>query len=115
MDVEGHGGDGINAAGARLEFSSSRTRSAILIAEDVVEHHQGAPETRFHEWGNANAQALIDLSGDRNVIKKKGFWIVTKTYTAKRCSISVLLGDEATSSYSIDVRSQGVQVSPTIS
>lgn len=114
VDLSGQGGDGNNAVGAKLEFSSSRTHSAILIAEGVVEHHQGTPETRIQEWGSANAQALIDISGDRNVIKEKGFWIVTKTFTAKRCSISMLLEKDSTSSYSIDVRSEGVKVSPTV-
>jgi hypothetical protein len=36
-----------------------------------------SPATKFREWGSAQAQALIDLSGDRDIIKKKGFWIVT--------------------------------------
>lgn len=100
-------------AGGKLEFSSSKQRSAILVAQGDVEHHQATPATKIRQWASAQAQALIDLSGDADTIKKKGFWIVTKTFTAKKCSISLLLSKESKSSYSVDAKAYGVQVSPS--
>jgi hypothetical protein len=116
VDLHVHGSDGTNTvvAGGKLEFTCSEEHSAILVAEGVVEHHQATPETEFRRWGSANAQALIDLSCDQDVIKKKGFWIVTKTYTAKKCSISLLSGKDSKISYSVDAKSHGVEVGPTM-
>jgi hypothetical protein len=116
VDMKFHAADGTSmvVAGGKLEFTSSETRSAILVAKGNVEHHQSTPESKIRAWGSANAQALIDLSGDRDIIKKKGFWIVTKTYTAKKCSISLLLGKESKSSYSVAAGSHGVKVSPSL-
>ena len=101
-------------AGGQLEFTSSISRSAILIAEGVVEHNHASPATKLREWGSAQAQALVDLCGDRDTIKKKGFWIVTKTFSARKCSISLLSSKESKSSYSIDARAYGVNVSPLV-
>jgi hypothetical protein len=113
-DLDVHGADGAHhvVVGGKLEFSSSETLSGVIIAKGVVDHNQSTPETKIRAWGSANAQALVGLSKDQDVIKKKGFWIVTKTYTAKMCSISLLAGKESISSYSVDVRAHGVNVSP---
>ncbi|KAI9663916.1 MAG: hypothetical protein M1821_007407 [Bathelium mastoideum] len=116
VDLDIHAADGTQTVivGGKLEFSSSAGRSAILIAEGVVQHNQTTPATKFREWGSAQAQALIDLSSDRDIIKKKGFWIVTKTFTARKCSISLLTSKESKSSYSVDAQAYGVNVSPSV-
>lgn len=116
VNLDVHAADGTHevVVGGKLEFTSSETLSAILIAKGVVEHNQSTPQTQIRAWGSANAQALIDLSKDRDVIKKKGFWFVTSTYTARMCSISLLSGKESTSSYSVDAKAHGVNVSPGV-
>jgi hypothetical protein len=116
VDLNTHAADGTQTvvAGGKLEFSSSKRRSAILIAEGVVQHNQATPATKLREWGSAQAQALIDLSGDRDIVKKKGFWIVTKTFSTRKCSISLLSSKQSKSSYSIDAQAYGVNVSPSV-
>ncbi|KAG0645025.1 hypothetical protein D0Z07_9198 [Hyphodiscus hymeniophilus] len=116
VDLNVHAADGSQTvvAGGKLEFSSSKRRSAILIAEGVVQHNQATPATKLRECGSAQAQALIDLSGDRDIIKKKGFWIVTKTFSAGKCSISLLSSKQSKSSYNIDARTYGIDLSPSV-
>ncbi|KAJ5552383.1 hypothetical protein N7494_001761 [Penicillium frequentans] len=116
VNLEIQAADGTTAVivGGKLEFSSSQHSSAILIADGVVEHNQAAPATNLRKWGSAQAQALIDISGDHEIIKEKGFWIVTKTYCAKRCSISLLSSKESKSSYSVNAQAYGVRLRPTV-
>jgi hypothetical protein len=116
VDLHVHGSDGNKTivAGGKLEFTSTENPSAILVAEGDVEHHQAIPETEFRRWGSANAQALIDLSREQGVIKRRGFWIVTETYTAKKCSISIITGQDSKTSYIVDAKSHGVEVGPTM-
>lgn len=98
VNLDVHGADGTYhvVVGGKLEITSSETLSGVMIAKGVVDHNQGTPEINIRAWDSANAQALVDLS-DQEVIKKKGFWIIAKIYTAKVFSTSLLVGKKSTS------------------
>lgn len=75
--------------GFKLDFTSSKSKSAAFIAAPVVKSIL-AGEDRFHKWCKTNSAAILrNHSGD---IKNYGLWIIRKTCYTPRCAIAVWKG-----------------------
>jgi hypothetical protein len=73
--------------GLAFEFTSSVEESAILVTLGKITHSQMTETDKLRNWMFQNFEKVVKLSGAVDTVKKKGLWVVTKTYTAKEAAI----------------------------
>ncbi|KAL1856406.1 hypothetical protein Daus18300_010778 [Diaporthe australafricana] len=82
-------------------YQSFSREGAMLVTQGPVSFHQADPQPVFETWMDQHLPAL--LAGDHGaLIRKRGIWIVTRTYTATRCAVAVLQSRSATVSFAVD-------------
>lgn len=77
-------------ASVTLSFQSASERSAILAVENPVQRHQIGDEAAVLQWMANNAPAMLQRY--KAILKQHGVWVVTKTYTSRRCAVAVMSG-----------------------
>ncbi|KAK5997434.1 hypothetical protein PT974_02790 [Cladobotryum mycophilum] len=115
LSVQSHGAGG--AAGAtvaavpikasvRMSFESKNDVGAVLTTESPVWKHQMGHESSAVQWMANNTPEVIRRY--RSIIKRHGIWIVTKTYSTRRCGIAIMTGKSSTVEIGLEAGVQGV-------
>ncbi|KAK8036594.1 hypothetical protein PG991_001731 [Apiospora marii] len=73
-----------------LSFESVDDQSAILATENPVLRHRVDDEKAVLQWMTANAPKVLE--SHKPIMKRHGVWVITKTYTSRRCAVAVLSG-----------------------
>lgn len=82
-------------------YQSFSREGAMLVTQGAVSYHQADPQPVFETWMDQHLPAL--LAGDHGaLIRKRGVWIITRTYTATRRAVAVLQSRSATVSFAVD-------------
>ncbi|TFK44651.1 hypothetical protein BDQ12DRAFT_673333 [Crucibulum laeve] len=74
------------SASAVYSFSTDTDSGAILLTIPPVVHDRYYYESPFKNWVKHNAVTLLKR---RPEIKDYGLWIITSTYTTKKCAINL--------------------------
>ncbi|KAH8696411.1 hypothetical protein BGW36DRAFT_380944 [Talaromyces proteolyticus] len=82
------------SGGINIAFKSSENVGAVLITDPPVERKRLKRDLPALDWVLQNTRKLLDHWPE---ILSRGLWIVTKTYSVKRCANAVLTAkdDEA--------------------
>lgn len=110
--VEGKAPDG-TGAGIGWKYTSSRSDSAILATDGKITHEQTWETDKIRAWVYENIETIIEGSSASAVIRKKGLWVVTKTYLAKRAAIALLRSKDSNTYFGVRAATHGVEVSPS--
>ncbi|KAK3374776.1 hypothetical protein B0H63DRAFT_452613 [Podospora didyma] len=75
---------------------------AVLVTDGTVSYHQADPVGSFEEWMETNLKSI--LAGKHgSLVRKRGVWIVTRTYTAKRRAVAVMQTRDQSLTFNVDV------------
>ncbi|KAF3013211.1 hypothetical protein E8E14_005134 [Neopestalotiopsis sp. 37M] len=77
-------------ASITTSYENVGDRGAVLAVESPVLKHQIGDEEAALRWMTANTQRIMLSYG--SAMEQHGFWIVTKTYTSRRCAVAVMSG-----------------------
>lgn len=96
------------AAGVPIGFSflakvrNERRTGAILVTDGNITCHQADPTPVFEEWMEKNLTKI--LNGDHGrLVRKRGVWIVTRTYTAEKRALAVMQTTNDSREFGADV------------
>lgn len=91
--------------GAAFQFTSTKDNGAVLITRAPITHFDTGHDARqaFLDWMLVNTKHLLENAATRDTVKERGVWIVTETYSTKRCARRILATTESKASISIDV------------
>ena len=73
-------------ASAVYSYAIDRDVGAVLLTSSPVTHDRYCDTSPFTDWCKKNAQSILKRWPE---VKVHGFWIVTSTYSAKRCAINL--------------------------
>ena len=93
-------------ASLRLCVQCQNDEGAFIMADNPVSKHQIDDEGAAIEWVKTNAVGL--LKEYKSVIDKHGLWVVTKTYTSRRCAVAVMSSRSSSAELGISADVPGV-------
>ncbi|ROW02602.1 hypothetical protein VPNG_07838 [Cytospora leucostoma] len=93
-------------ASASVLFKTESENGAVLTSESPVTRHAIGEERSAVQWMVDNKSEMLRLHGD--VFKRHGIWIITKTYSTRRCAIAVMTARSSSVEISLDADAQGV-------
>ena len=75
-------------------YSVSIGKGAVLVTSGFVKHTQTPPDSivKMYKWMRLNGNLALEQYPDA---KKKGLWMVTKTYSVKSRALALLLQKES--------------------
>lgn len=91
-----------------MSFESHKSQAAVLITESPVLKHKVGDELSALQWMVANKSEMMRRY--KSIIKRHGVWIVTKTYSTRRCAIAIM----ASESSSAEIKLNSVQGTLTL-
>ncbi|OAQ59323.1 hypothetical protein VFPPC_10386 [Pochonia chlamydosporia 170] len=89
-----------------MSSANETEAGAVLVTESPVWRHRIESDTSALQWMLDNTSQM--LSRHRDIIKKHGIWIVTKTYSTRRCAIAVITSKASAVEIGLGVNVQGV-------
>ncbi|KAH8653730.1 hypothetical protein BX600DRAFT_471553 [Xylariales sp. PMI_506] len=97
------GGPGIPVRGGFTAKMQNKSQSgAVLVTDGSISWHQAGPPGAFEEWMDANLPAILG-GGHGSLVRKRGVWIVTQTYTATRRAVAVMQERGSSVLFDVDV------------
>lgn len=99
-----------------MSFGTKRGAGAILITDGDVECHQLKRDLDAFKWVTEPQNMRKILQEWEEISKeKRTLWMVTGTYTAKNCALSVLHSPESSATVGIEANvADVVQAKPTL-
>ena len=91
--------------GGTAAYKTSSGRGAILVTDGNIVHSQATPAYKMCEWLKKNGKKIVEKNPDA---KDKGVWLVTKTYSAKRRRLALLMSKSEEVTIGIDARADEV-------
>ena len=88
-----------------VSYETRSDEGAILVTEGEVLHYQATPVDRLCEWFVQNGKLLLEKFPRAN---KKGFWIVSKTYTVPKRALALMLSQGSTVSLGVNAQLETV-------
>ncbi|KAM0470853.1 hypothetical protein ACHAPX_009727 [Trichoderma viride] len=88
------GGIGVVSTSLTMSFESHKSQGAVLITENPVLKHKVGDELSALQWMAENKAEMMRRY--KSIIRRHGVWIVTKTYSTRRCAIAIM-ADESSS------------------
>jgi hypothetical protein len=88
------------SAGCTVAFKSETDQGAVLITDPPIKHYLAQHETLLLDWMVSNTSKLIKNCKE---VEKYGGWIITKTYTTKRCARAVLRSKDSEVTMAVEV------------
>ncbi|KAH8896412.1 hypothetical protein GQ53DRAFT_803831 [Thozetella sp. PMI_491] len=79
------GQPGIANVAVTIGYENTADEGAVLLTEGLIQHHVADPDYRYLDWMEQNVAALAKIPP----VRKRGFWIITKTYTAEKRALAV--------------------------
>jgi hypothetical protein len=104
------------SAGTTMTFGTKKGAGAILITAGEVTHRQLKRDLEAFKWVT-EPQNMRKLLQDWEEIskEKRTLWVVTATYSAKSCALSVLSSSEASVVVGVEAKVADVaQAKPTV-
>jgi hypothetical protein len=89
-----------------ISFESESEEGAVLTTETPVRRECIDDEASALQWMADNTTEM--LRRHKNVIKKHGIWIVTKTYSTRRCAVAVMTSKSSTVQIGLAADIQGL-------
>ncbi|KAH8592690.1 hypothetical protein B0O99DRAFT_716582 [Bisporella sp. PMI_857] len=89
-------------AKAGFEYQCKKQEGAVLVINGVVTKMETQNTTRLKDYVKANFEKIVG-AGDKDVIKKKGIWVITKIYSAKQRAIAVMKPEGSKVAFDVDV------------
>lgn len=83
-----------------ISYKSKADQGAILLTENPVTRYQMRDELTAVQWMAENTSEMMRRHKD--IIKTHGVWIVTKTYSTRRCAIAIMIGKTASIDITLD-------------
>jgi len=106
----------LSEASFTLAYKSSSGAGAVLLTDPPVTHEQAQHESLFLNWMSQNAGKLLAHRSFGKMVKEYGIWVITKTYSVKRCALTVLTSEGSEVRVSFGGRaSNAVALTPTAS
>ncbi|KAH6986287.1 hypothetical protein BKA56DRAFT_308792 [Ilyonectria sp. MPI-CAGE-AT-0026] len=100
---------GAPGGGVALKFTSTRGQGAVLIPGSKVTESRAEPASAFRKWMSASIEKVLTLPMcDEDVVRDKGLWLITGTFTAKRRALAVLESTGSDISLGLDVTIPGI-------
>ncbi|KAM5343683.1 hypothetical protein ACJ41O_012220 [Fusarium nematophilum] len=93
-------------ASLKLSFKCESDEGAILATESPVLRHQIEDEYAAVKWVEDNTAEI--LKKHKAIIERHGIWIVTKTYTSRRCAVAVMSSKSSSIEIGISAKVPGV-------
>lgn len=90
----------------RVSYNNETDSGAVLLTENPVWRHCINSDTSALQWMSDNTPQMFHRYKD--IIKKHGIWIVTKTYSTHRCAIAVMTSRASAVEIRLRVNLQGV-------
>lgn len=104
------------SGGFTLSFGTKRGAGAVLITAGGVKSSQLARDLEAYKWVTEpqNMRKLLD-DWEEISKQKRTLWMITGTYTAKSCALSVLHSPESSATVGVQANVADVlQASPTL-
>jgi hypothetical protein len=79
----------------------------VLVAEEIT-RHRSTINTRETAWVRKNINMLVQTYRDQ--ARDRGFWVVTKTYTTRRCAVAVMTAESASVEIAVSTNVRGLLV-----
>ncbi|KAL6802263.1 hypothetical protein J3E68DRAFT_395675 [Trichoderma sp. SZMC 28012] len=83
-----------------MSYENTSDQGAILCTESPVTRHQIGDELSAVQWMAENTAEM--MRRHKHIIKRHGVWIVTKTYSTRRCAITIMTSKSSTINISLD-------------
>lgn len=101
-------------ADVTLSFENEQDHGAVLATESPVLRHRIENEAAALQWMTDNTAEM--LSRHQPIIKRHGVWVVTKTYTTRRCAVAIMTSKSSTVEIGLGANIQGLlALTPTSS
>lgn len=91
--------------GVTVGYKTSSGQGAILVTDGNVIHTQANPSSKMCEWLKKNGKKVMENNPNA---AEKGVWIVTKTYSAKRRALALLLSKDSEVTLNINALADNV-------
>jgi len=92
-------------AGATISYKTGSGKGAVLLTDREAICHEAGPPAIFLDWMQQNTSRLISDHKDTTTY---GVWIITKTYSVKRCALTVPTSKESEAKVSLDFHAANV-------
>ena len=101
-------------ASTTLAFENKCDNGAVLVTESPVLAHRIDDETAALQWMAENTSEM--LYRHEPIIQRHGVWIVTKTYTTRRCAVAMMTSKSSAVEVGLGASVQGLlTLTPTSS
>lgn len=91
---------------ATLSFTCEGNEGAVLTTESPVLRHRIGDESAAMQWVTDNSPEIMRQY--RPIVERHGIWIVTKTYTSRRCGVAVMSSKSSKVEIGIGVSAPGL-------
>lgn len=89
-----------------MSFECESEEGAVLTTESPVRQHRIGDESSALQWMADNTTEM--LRRHKEVIKRHGIWIVTKTYSTRRSAVAVMTSKSSTVEIGLGADVQGL-------
>ncbi|KAH8694554.1 hypothetical protein BGZ61DRAFT_320110, partial [Ilyonectria robusta] len=97
-----------------VSFTCEGNEGAVLTTESPVLRHRIGDESAAMQWVTDNEPEI--LRQYKPIVERHGIWVVTKTYTSRRCGVAVMSSKSSKVEISIGVSAPGLfSLEPTSS
>ncbi|KAH6971582.1 hypothetical protein BKA56DRAFT_435038, partial [Ilyonectria sp. MPI-CAGE-AT-0026] len=97
-----------------MSFTCEGNEGAVLTTESPVLRYRIGDESAATQWVKDNEPEI--LRQYKPIVERHGIWVVTKTYTSRRCGVAVMSSKSSKVEISIGVSAPGLfSLKPTSS
>ncbi|KAL6412602.1 hypothetical protein AUP68_03806 [Ilyonectria robusta] len=97
-----------------MSFTCEGNEGAVLTTESPVLRYRIGDESAARQWVTDNEPEI--LRQYKPIVERHGIWVVTKTYTSRRCGVAVMSSKSSKVEISIGVSAPGLfSLEPTSS
>ncbi|GJC86508.1 hypothetical protein ColLi_09346 [Colletotrichum liriopes] len=93
-------------ASVNIAFETGNEEGAILVAENPVQRNCSGDQATALRWMAANTTDMCRRY--RSIVKQHGVWIVTKTYSARRCAVAVISSNSSAVELGLGATAPGI-------
>lgn len=89
-----------------MSFENKSEQGTVLTTESPVMRHALDQEQAAIDWVMDNEERMLEEYGD--ILKQHGIWIITKTYSTRRCAIAMMTTKSSAVEIGLQADLQGV-------
>ncbi|KAH6628482.1 hypothetical protein F5144DRAFT_579160 [Chaetomium tenue] len=99
-------------ASATLKFETQTENGCVLVTEAPVIGRQVAVDTATQviSWIRQNTKTLVREDMYRKQATDHGLWVITKTYTTRRCAIAMMMAESSSVEIGLSLSAEGLFV-----